>query len=139
VCTKLPFIPVTVKVKVPRAVFLVVVTFRVDVPWPITETGLSDAELWAGAPLTARPTTPLNPFTAVIVTVYVDVVPRRIIWLAGDTETVKSGGAATVTLAGAEGMPFAITNRSLAPVSIPIGTSKFVETGVLPVATPIVL
>ena len=36
-------------------------------------------------------------------------------------------------------MPFAITNSSLAPVSIPAGTSKFVDTGVLPVATPIVL
>jgi len=47
--------------------------------------------------------------------------------------------AEMVTLAAAEGMPFAITNSELAPVSIPAGTSKFVDTIVLPVATAIVL
>jgi len=45
----------------------------------------------------------------------------------------------TVTLAGADGMPFAITNSWLAPPSVPMGTSKFVDTIVPPVATPIVL
>ena len=36
-------------------------------------------------------------------------------------------------------MPFAITTSELAPVSVPEGTSKFVDTVLLPVATPIVL
>ena len=45
----------------------------------------------------------------------------------------------TVTATPVEGMPFASTYKVLAPVSIPAGTSKFVETIVLPVATPMVL
>jgi hypothetical protein len=39
---------------------------------------------------------------------------------------------------GAEGIPLATTYNSHAPVSI-TGTSKFVDTSVEPVATPIVL
>ena len=45
----------------------------------------------------------------------------------------------TVMLAGWEGIPFATTSSLLAPVSMPEGTSKLVETDALPVATPIVL
>ena len=45
----------------------------------------------------------------------------------------------TVTAIPADGMPFATTTRVLAPVSIDDGTSKLVETIVLPVAMPIVL
>ena len=44
-----------------------------------------------------------------------------------------------VTATAAEGIPFATTTRVLAPVSIPAGTSNFVETAFVPVATPIVL
>jgi hypothetical protein len=36
-------------------------------------------------------------------------------------------------------MPFATTSNVLAPVSIAVGTSKFVETVAVPVATPMVL
>ena len=45
----------------------------------------------------------------------------------------------TVIDTEADGIPLAITTSVLAPVSMPDGTSKLVETGVLPVATPIVL
>src|SRR5271154_2210574 len=45
----------------------------------------------------------------------------------------------TVTLTFFDGMPFATTSNTLAPVSIPEGTSKFVNTVVVPVATPMVL
>ena len=45
----------------------------------------------------------------------------------------------TVTDTGADGIPFAITTSVLAPVSAFDGTSKFVETVLFPVATPIVL
>jgi hypothetical protein len=45
----------------------------------------------------------------------------------------------TVTCTGTEGMPLATTTRLLAPVSMPDGTSKFVDTILLPVATPMVL
>ena len=42
-------------------------------------------------------------------------------------------------LTALEGMPFATTTTELAPVSIPLGTSKLVETVALPVATLMVL
>jgi hypothetical protein len=45
----------------------------------------------------------------------------------------------TVIDTAADGMPFATTSSALAPVSRFGGTSKFVDTGVLPVATPIML
>ena len=44
-----------------------------------------------------------------------------------------------VTWTGFDAMPFATTTSVLAPVSIFAGTSKLVETGSEPVATPIVL
>src|SRR5437588_8209607 len=46
---------------------------------------------------------------------------------------------AMVTLAGDEAMPLATTTSVLAPVSAPAGTSKFVDTVAMPVATPIEL
>jgi hypothetical protein len=45
----------------------------------------------------------------------------------------------TVTATAVDGMPFATTTRLLAPVSMPEGTSKWVDTVFVPVATPIVL
>lgn len=45
----------------------------------------------------------------------------------------------TVTATATEGMPFATTTNELAPVSIVAGTSKFVDTVAVPVATPMVL
>ena len=44
-----------------------------------------------------------------------------------------------VTDTGADGMPLATTTTVLAPSSALAGTSKFVDTGVLPVATPMLL
>jgi hypothetical protein len=45
----------------------------------------------------------------------------------------------TVTATPADGMPFATTSKVLAPVSIPVGTSKLVETALALVATAMVL
>lgn len=45
----------------------------------------------------------------------------------------------TVMLTAFDGMPLATTTSELAPVSIPLGTSKLVETLVFLVATPMVL
>ena len=39
----------------------------------------------------------------------------------------------------ADGIPLATTNNSQGPVGMPAGTSKWVETGVVPVATAMVL
>ena len=48
-------------------------------------------------------------------------------------------GVFTVIVTGSEAIPFATTSRELLPISAAAGTSKFVETFVPPVATPIVL
>ena len=48
-------------------------------------------------------------------------------------------GVETVTATAGEGMPLATAWIVLAPASIYAGTSKFVDTGVLPVATPMLL
>jgi hypothetical protein len=45
----------------------------------------------------------------------------------------------TATATGFDAIPLATTTSMLAPVSMPFGTSKFVDTIFLPVATPIVL
>ena len=45
----------------------------------------------------------------------------------------------TVIDTGDDGIPFAMTTSELAPVSVSEGTSKFVDTLLLPVATPMVL
>ena len=45
----------------------------------------------------------------------------------------------TTTATLAEGMPFAITSRTLSPDSMDIGTSKDVETIIEPVATPMLV
>ena len=44
-----------------------------------------------------------------------------------------------MTLTGAEAMPLATTTSEPAPVSVTDGTSNEVDTGVLPVATPMLL
>jgi hypothetical protein len=45
----------------------------------------------------------------------------------------------TITFTGLDGIPLATTSRIEGPDSIDSGTSKLVDTGVAPVATPIVL
>ena len=45
----------------------------------------------------------------------------------------------TVMFTACEGIPFATTTIELAPASIPLGTSKFVKTTFVPVATAMVL
>jgi hypothetical protein len=45
----------------------------------------------------------------------------------------------TLILCGAEGMPFATTYNLLGPNSMSAGTSNFVDTSALPVATPMLL
>ena len=47
--------------------------------------------------------------------------------------------APTLIATGDDAIPFATTTRVLAPPSIPAGTSNSVDTGVIPVATAIVL
>jgi hypothetical protein len=55
--------------KDPVAAFAVVVTFKVDVPLPATEVGLNAPDAPAPKPEALKLTVPVNPFTAVTVTV----------------------------------------------------------------------
>ncbi|HEY3136791.1 MAG TPA: hypothetical protein VGL29_12250, partial [Blastocatellia bacterium] len=55
-CTKLPLVPVIVRVEVPVGVVLLVVTVIVEDPEPVTEGGLKLAEAPAGKPLALKVT-----------------------------------------------------------------------------------
>src|SRR5438552_5355880 len=92
-----PAVPVMVRTYVPPVVALVVVIVSVAVAGVAPgEAGLGGN--WgvapAGRPLTVRSTAPLNPFSAVTVTVYVWVAPGRTAPAGGDAGTAameKSG------------------------------------------------
>jgi hypothetical protein len=69
VWTKVPLVPVIVNVTVPVGAVLRGATVRVVVPEPVTEVGLNRATVFAGVPVTLNVTFPVNPFSAVTVTV----------------------------------------------------------------------
>lgn len=58
-----PLVPVIVSAGLPIGVPLVVVTFRVEEPEPVTEEGAKDPVAPVGSPLTLKSTEPLNPLT----------------------------------------------------------------------------
>ncbi len=66
---KLPFVPVIVKVYVPGVVLLPAFTVIVEEPEPVTETGLKLTLTPAGAPVALKLTFPLNPLSALTLTV----------------------------------------------------------------------
>ncbi len=69
-CTSVPLVPVTVNVEFPPGVAAVVVTVMVEVPAPpVMVAGLNEAVAPPGRPLAVGVTVPVNPFTAVTVTV----------------------------------------------------------------------
>ena len=70
VCTSVPLAPVMVRVELAAGVLLAVVTVRVEVPvLPVIVLGLKLAVAPVGKPVTVRATSPVSPFTAVLVTV----------------------------------------------------------------------
>ena len=72
------------------------------------------------------------------VTLPIAIVPLGI--ADGVTDSaVRITGPETVSAKVVDGMPFAITSSVEIPVSVDAGSVKFVEVGVRPVATPIVL
>src|ERR1700734_804899 len=94
-----------------------------------------------GTPEAVRAMVPVKPPEGVAVILALACEPGARVPFLGLAASVKlpPPDAPTGTAAPAEGMPFAITNNELGPVSIPAGTSKLVDTMVLPVATPMVL
>lgn len=136
----LPDVPFTVMGYVPATVVEATAIVMVEVPVPVIEVGLNVTVTPVGWPVADKATGELKPPVVVLVMVEVPELPCATETAVGFAERVKPlVDPEMVTLTAAEGMPFAITNKSLAPVSIPVGTSKFVDTIVLPVATPIVL
>jgi len=68
-CVSEPLVPVMVIVELPAGVELPVLMVSVDVPDVLTEAGENVAFAPAGKPLAVKPTEPVNPFCAPIVTV----------------------------------------------------------------------
>jgi len=66
---KLPLVPVTVRVKLPVVVALVVEMLNVAEPERLTDVGLRLAVAPLGNPLALSDTVPLNPFSAPMETV----------------------------------------------------------------------
>ena len=66
---KLPLVPVMVRVKVPVAAEVFVVTFNVEEPAPLIDAGVKLADAPDGSPVALNATVPVNPFWAVVVTV----------------------------------------------------------------------
>ena len=112
----------------------------VDVPVPVIEGGLKETVTPLGWPGAFKATAVLNPPVVVLVIVEVPDLPCATETEVGFAESVKPEvDPEIVTAMPAEGMPLAITKSVLPPVSIDEGTSKFVDTIVLPVEMPIVL
>ena len=61
--------PVIVNVGLPIGVLVVVVTFSVALPEPVTDVGLNNPEAPAGSPLTLSATLPVKPLSAPTFTV----------------------------------------------------------------------
>jgi len=89
-CTRLPLVPVMVKVYVPAGVVVLVVTDIVDEPDPVADVGLKLALAPAGNPLALKVTTPANPPDPVTVAVYDVPLPAVTVAEAGVAAMVKS-------------------------------------------------
>ena len=96
-----PLVPVIVSAKVPRGVFVLVLTVSVDVV--VVGLGLNDAVVREGSPVTLRLTEPVNPFNRLIVTEYVVRCPRGTDWLDGVADSEKSGDGCGVSHPSATG------------------------------------
>jgi hypothetical protein len=88
---KLPLVAVIVTALVPVGEFFAAVIVSVVLPVPFTVSGLNEAVVRCGRPLTLKLTTPLKPAEGVIVTVVEPEPLFRTVKLAGAADTAKSG------------------------------------------------
>jgi hypothetical protein len=102
-CVRLPLVPVIVSVDVPTGVLPVVVTVNVEFPVPVTVAGEKLAVAPVGNPLALSVTTPVNPFNAPMLAVYVVALPTFTVCVPGLADIVKSG---VVAACGTIWMPF---------------------------------
>ena len=95
VWTRLPLVPVIVRVYVPVGVVDAVWTVSVEVPDPLTEVGLNVPVAPVGNPLKVNPTEPVNPPVAVTDGVNVVLPPGATLCEEGDDVRVKLGAPVT--------------------------------------------
>jgi hypothetical protein len=95
VLVRLPDVPETVTVTVPVAAVLLAVSFKALEL--VVLVGLKDAVTPVGKPEADKLTLPLKPFCGVTVMLLEPLDPCVIARLLGDAESVKFGGAATVS------------------------------------------
>jgi len=96
VFVNVPDVPVTVTVTVPVAA--VALAVKVSVLVVVAGLGLKDAVTPLGKPDAERVTLPLKPFSGVMVTVLVPLLPCVMVALFGEGESVKFGVPFTVRL-----------------------------------------
>lgn len=96
--TRLPDVPVIVRVLVPVRAGLFTRMVKADELGPVTMDGFQDAEVRAGKPLTLRETVPAKPESAETVTVDDPLPPRGICSVVGETESAKSPVELTVNV-----------------------------------------
>ena len=94
---RVPLVAVIVTVYGTAGVLGLVANVSVDVPDVVTDVGLKVAGGPAGATLAVRVTVPVKPPVGVMVAVYVVLEPAVIEREGGETDSVKSGGAAVWT------------------------------------------
>ena len=70
---------------------MLVVIVRVELPEPVSELGLNDAEFRDGNPVTPSETFPVKPFTAATETVKLTLPPCGMDAAEGEIDIVKSG------------------------------------------------
>jgi hypothetical protein len=121
-----PAVPVIVSVVVAAGVWLVVATFRVEVPVGVTVDGVKEPVAPAGKPVMLKDTAVLKPPTEVTVTVQVVDRPWLTVLLVGEADTVKSGevGAAAEVIVNV-----AVVEWVVAP-AVPVIVSVLVPAGV---------
>jgi hypothetical protein len=131
-CVRLPLVPVTVRVDVAAGVVLPVVTVIVEVPLVVTVAGEKLAVAALGNPLALRVTIPANPFSALMVTVYVVELPAVTVCVEGATPMEKSGttAVATTRLEVAECVRLPL---------VPVIVSVEVPVGVVPVVVTVIV
>ena len=120
-----------VQVDVPAGLLPRVVTVNVEFPAPVTATGEKLAVAPVGNPLALNVTTPVNPFSAPMLAVYVVALPTVTVRVPGLPEIVKSGGG---------GGAFATRLTVVVCVTLPFRlliVNVEVPTGVLPVVVTV--
>jgi len=130
VCASDPFVPVIVSVELAAGVVPVVVTVSVDEPvLPVMLVGLKTAVAPAGKPETASATSPVSPFTAVLLIVYVVLPPITTCCVAGLPVSVKFLTAkVTVVLCVADPLVPVTVNVAFPPgVAAVVATVMVVE------------